>query len=139
MTFSDFFDRLGNLDWLAVVVGAIVFIVLGAVWYGPLFGKKWSAETGMPMMKMTEMPKPDKLIGAFIYSFVASAAINYFGALDDIEHSLVLALLLGVFVIGSYMYSQVVWAKMKMSVFIIDLAYTFVAIAVVSYVQGLMA
>ena len=139
MTFSDFFDRVGNLDWVAVLVGTLVVMVLGMIWYGPLFGKKWSAETGMPMMSMTKMPEPSKLLGGFISAFVLSAAVNYFGALDDIEHSMVLALLLGVFVGGSYMYSQVVWAGKKMSVFLIDIAFAFVAITIVSYVQGLLA
>ena len=139
MTFSDFFDRLGNLDWLAVVVGTLVIMVLGMLWYGPLFGKKWSAETGMPMMSMTKMPPPNQLIGGVISAFVLSAAVNYFGAVDDIEKSMVLALLLGVFVGGSYMYAQVVWAGRKMSVFLIDVAYAFVTITIVCYVQGLVA
>lgn len=139
MTFSDFFDRLGNLDWLAVVVGAVVFMVLGAIWYGPLFGKAWSKATGEPAMSMTKMPPTPQFVGGLIVAFLAAAAVNYFGALDDVEHSLVLALLLGVWVIGSFAYSHVVWEKRKLNLFLIEVAFSFVAIAVVSYVEGLMA
>jgi hypothetical protein len=37
-----------NLDvnWLAVLVAAVVTFVLGGVWYGPLFGKVWRAAEG---------------------------------------------------------------------------------------------
>jgi hypothetical protein len=137
LTFDSFFDRVGDLDWLAVVVGAIVFMVIGWIWYGPLFGKQWSAGTGMPMD--SGMPSTDKIISTFVYSFVLSAAVNYFGALDDFEHAVVSALLLGIFVIGAATYSQVVWERRKTNVWVIDTLYVFVAIAIVNYVQGLMA
>jgi hypothetical protein len=35
-----------NLNWLAVIVSAAVSMVVGAVWYGPLFGKRWMREVG---------------------------------------------------------------------------------------------
>lgn len=28
-----------DINWLAVIVSAIVSFVIGAVWYGPVFGK----------------------------------------------------------------------------------------------------
>jgi len=30
-----------NINWLAVLVAAIAYFALGALWYSPLFGKKW--------------------------------------------------------------------------------------------------
>ncbi|HLE39552.1 MAG TPA: DUF1761 domain-containing protein [Acidimicrobiia bacterium] len=137
MTFSDFFDRLGNLDWLAVLVGAIVFMVLGALWFGPLFGKQWSAGTGKP--RMSGIPQANKLVGTFAYSFVVSAGVNYFGVLDDIEHAVVSAILLGVFMIGAAAYAAVVWMDEKVGVWIINVGFWFVGIAVVNFVQGLLA
>lgn len=137
MTFDSFFDRVADLDWLGVVVGAVVFIILGMIWFGPLFGKQWTAATGQPAMD--GMPATDKLIAAFAYSFVLSAAVNYFGVIDDFEHAIVTGLLLGVFVIGSATYAAVVWDKMKNAAWMINTLYMLVAIAVVTYVQGLMA
>lgn len=29
------------MNYFAIVVGAVLSMVIGAVWYGPLFGKKW--------------------------------------------------------------------------------------------------
>ena len=138
MTFDIFFERIGDLDWLAVVVGAVVFLAVGYAWYGPLFGKQWSAGTGIPMESGT--PATGKLIAAFVYSFVLSGAVNYFGVLDgDIEHSLVTGILLGVAVIGAASYAAVVWEKQKKSVWVINTLYLFVAITIVTYIQGLMA
>ncbi len=137
MTFDSFFDRLGDLDWLAVVVGAVVFMAVGWLWYGPLFGKQWSAGTGIAMDSGT--PATDKLIAMFVYSFVLSGAVNYFGVVDDIEHALVTGILLGIFVIGSASYAAVVWEKQQQSVWMINTLFVFVAITIVTYVQGLMA
>jgi len=35
-----------SINWLAVVVATLSTFVLGAVWYGPLFGKAWMGENG---------------------------------------------------------------------------------------------
>jgi hypothetical protein len=44
MELGDFAD----LNWLAVLVGAVAYWLLGALWYSPvLFGKKWGAITGI--------------------------------------------------------------------------------------------
>jgi hypothetical protein len=36
-----------HINLLAVAVAAIAGFPLGALWYGPLFGKAWMAETGI--------------------------------------------------------------------------------------------
>ncbi|HEY0751220.1 MAG TPA: DUF1761 domain-containing protein [Chitinophagaceae bacterium] len=30
-----------EINWLAVLVAAIAYFAIGAIWYAPLFGKKW--------------------------------------------------------------------------------------------------
>jgi hypothetical protein len=56
------FDVLGELNWLAVIVAALAYFVLGALWYAPpVMGKTWMAAGGM------EMPSDDQRPGAGIY------------------------------------------------------------------------
>ena len=136
MSFSDFFDRLGDLDYLAVLVGAIVFMVVGYIWYGPLFGRQWSAASGQPME--SGMPATDKLIAMFVSMFVFSAAINYLGVTDNFDHAIVAGLVLGVFVIGAAAYTDVIWAGKNRATWMIDTVYLLVAITLVYYVQGLI-
>ncbi|RIV80476.1 DUF1761 domain-containing protein [Aurantiacibacter xanthus] len=38
---------MGNINLLAVLVGTAVFWLLGAVWYGPLFGRAWRRMNGI--------------------------------------------------------------------------------------------
>lgn len=37
---------MGEVNLLAVLAGAGAFFALGALWYGPLFGKAWKREAG---------------------------------------------------------------------------------------------
>lgn len=43
-----------TINWLAVIAATLVGFVLGFIWYGPLFGKAWMAETGMTEEKAKE-------------------------------------------------------------------------------------
>lgn len=35
-----------TLNWLAIIVATISTFVIGALWYGPIFGKVWMQENG---------------------------------------------------------------------------------------------
>lgn len=43
---------MGDINMLAVVIAAIAFFMVGALWYGALFGKPWQREAGI-----TEAPQ----------------------------------------------------------------------------------
>ena len=138
MTFSDFFDALGDFDYVAIIVGTLAIMVLGWLWYGPFFGKAWSKASGQPMQ--SGMPATPKLVATAIYSFVFNVGLAYTTVgPDDIEHALVAAgLVIGVLLIGSMMYAGVVWGTYKPNAFYIDLLYVFVAAALATWVQGLI-
>ena len=36
-----FEQALNNIPWLQVIVAAIAYFALGAIWYGPVFSKAW--------------------------------------------------------------------------------------------------
>ncbi len=47
---------MGQINYLAVVLGAVAFFAVGALWYGALFGKAWQKELwpeGTVMAKIT--------------------------------------------------------------------------------------
>jgi len=137
MTFSGFFDQLGNLDWLAIVLGLVVAGVLGYVWYGPAFGKLWSAKSGVAM----QSGEPTKMVLTFAYFFVFNIGLQYLGFVypdATIEHALVAGLVLAVLAIAPALYSAVIWAKKSPTVFLIDVGFWFVATAVCVFAQSLV-
>ncbi len=38
---------LSTINWLAVVLAALIPFATGALWFGPLFGKAWMSASGM--------------------------------------------------------------------------------------------
>ncbi|MBT3253470.1 MAG: DUF1761 domain-containing protein [Candidatus Marinimicrobia bacterium] len=41
-----------DVNWIAIAVLVIANMALGAIWYGPLFGKPWMEATGIKMDDM---------------------------------------------------------------------------------------
>ncbi|MBI4127451.1 MAG: DUF1761 domain-containing protein [Parcubacteria group bacterium] len=66
------------INYLAVVVAAIVNMVLGAIWYSPaVAGKAWMAATGKSSM---DVKKGSDGVAYFV-SFIAALVLGYFLAL----------------------------------------------------------
>ena len=138
MTFSDFFDHLGDIGWGGVIVATIALGVLGWLWYGPLFGKAWASATGQAAT--TGMPPAGKMVASLLTFFVFNVGLAYTFILDDIEHALVFGgLVVGVLLIGSMAYGSVTWEGRKVGAWLIDLGFLFLAASIGIYVQGLMA
>ncbi len=58
-----------GINFLAVLVAAIVYFFIGFVWYSLLFGEVWRKETGVPA-DTTAKPKPGALAGQFASTFL---------------------------------------------------------------------
>jgi hypothetical protein len=95
------FDLLGEVDWLAVILAALAYFVIGAVWYAPpVMGKTWMAAGGIPDMRGSgEGPGPAiyavPLVGSLL-SAIALGMIALATATDSVGEGLVLGLVVGI-------------------------------------------
>ena len=64
----------------AVLVAALASYLLGAIWYGPIFGNAWKKLTGIPEMKPTPSAMILGFAGSFLMSFVLAHALVFAGA-----------------------------------------------------------
>jgi hypothetical protein len=66
-------------NWLGIVLAAVASMVVGYIWYGPLFGKAWMKLTGLKEMgDKSQMPKNYTIM--FIGSLVTAYVLTVFGA-----------------------------------------------------------
>jgi hypothetical protein len=60
-----------TINYWAIIVGAVAAMVVGSIWYGPLFGKAWTriiGATDMDLQKRKEMQK--KAMPLYLVQFV---------------------------------------------------------------------
>lgn len=67
-----------TVNYLAILVGAILSMVIGAIWYGPLFGKKWMEIIGVS----TQDPEANKKMQkAYMPMYVVQFVLTLFQVL----------------------------------------------------------
>jgi uncharacterized protein DUF1761 len=94
------FDALDDLNWLAVIVAALVYFVLGAIWYAPpVLGTAWMRSMGMDPTADRPSPGPEFFIVPFLAQLVEAIAMWMLAAAtltDTLGEGLVLGLVVGV-------------------------------------------
>ena len=94
------FDVLGQLNWLAVFVGAVIYFVLGALWYSPmLFGRPWQRSIGWDPERTPPEMNPASYIVPFLAYVVMAIAVGMLAkatGTDDLTEGLILGLVVGV-------------------------------------------
>ena len=77
------------VNYLAILVTAIVAMVIGSLWYGPLFGKLWIKLMGFSDKQVKEMQKQKKkmmwsYLGMFVGSLLTAYVLSYFIGLTGV-------------------------------------------------------
>jgi uncharacterized membrane protein len=71
------FDALSDLNWLAVLVAALAYFAIGALWYAPpVFGKMWMAAGGMAMPEAGTRPSPAIYLTPLAGSVLSAIALG---------------------------------------------------------------
>lgn len=90
---------LGQVDWIAVLVAAVVYFVIGAAWFAPAtFGRRWMASIGWDESRPRPEMSPVSYVGPALFYLVASIATAFLAAATDsdtLEEGIVLGLVVG--------------------------------------------
>jgi hypothetical protein len=71
------FDALNDLNWLAVIVAALAYFAVGAVWYAPpVFGNMWMGAGGTTREQADEGPGPAVYAVPLIGSVLSAIALG---------------------------------------------------------------
>lgn len=71
------FEVLGELNWLAVVVGALIYFALGALWYAPFFlGRQWQRSIGWDPEQTPPEMKPATYAVPLVAYLVMAVAVG---------------------------------------------------------------
>ena len=74
---------MGEIDLLSVILAALAFFAVGAVWYGALFGRPWRAQLGLTDELIANGPRPGQnptwlIMGlAFLFELLISLTLGH--------------------------------------------------------------
>ncbi len=135
----DFEQVMGNINWLAVIIAALVSFVIGWLWYGPLFGKKWMELNGFTKENIQEggLSMPVILIVNYVATALAALALAMFiGAEANAGFGIFAGVMIAIFWIGTSRLNDVLYEKKPMGLFWINVGYYLVIYAIMGAVLG---
>ena len=128
-----------ELNWLAIIVGTVFSMVLGFIWYGPLFANAWMKLVGL---KKEDVEATDSMkgmvisvLGAFIASAALAVIVKWMGY--GLDKGLLAGALFSFAFIVTTIFSNDAYEKRPMSLTLINAGYRFVYFTVVGAILGI--
>jgi hypothetical protein len=134
------------VNYLAVLACAVVAMVLGFMWYGPLLGKQWRHEMGFSLDDMKNMKMSPSMayglmaVGSLIFAYVLAHMLGIsklaFGGLD-----LAMALQGGFWLwlgfVATTQFGVVLWEGKSWKLFFINTSYSLVSMLAMASIIAL--
>lgn len=93
-------DTLGDLNWLAVIVGAAIYFALGAVWFMPaVLGRPWMRAIGIDPDQPQTAPGVTFYVAPLIFYLIGAIATGMLAAAtnsDEVGEGIILGLVVGI-------------------------------------------
>jgi MFS family permease len=123
-----------SANWLPILLGALSTFVLGFIWYNPkVFGTIWMREIGLT----EEDAKKGNMPMIFGVSFIMSAIVAYAFARyphDGAMHGVVHSSIYWGFLVAPVLINNALFEQRSWTVIIINVAYWYVAMAVIAII-----
>ena len=126
-----------TVNYMHVLVAAIAAFALGALWYGPLFGKAWMKLAGITPQKMKSMkmtPMQSMGIGfilTLLSSYILAHFVKYFSA-ASIGDASQLAFWLWLGFVVPVQAGVVLWEGKQFKLFALCTLYSLVSLALMA-------
>jgi hypothetical protein len=129
-----------DINWLAVLVSAVVTFVLGGVWYGPLFERVWRAAEDRAEPLPGQQKHPAFVYGlAFVLMLIAAITLAAaIGPDPNITKSVGFGLVVGVGWVATSFGVNYLFARRSLALFAVDAGYNVVLFALMGLIIGLI-
>lgn len=131
------------INYWAVFVAAVAQMVLGSIWYGPLFGKKWQHLSGMHQADMEAAKRGGMgklyfwaFVGALVMAYVVAHFVSYFDA-TTVSSALQLAFWAWLGFIATTTLGSVLWENKSKELYLINNGYNLIGLAIMTLVLAL--
>ncbi len=124
-----------NINFMAVIIAAIANMIIGFIWYGPLFEKKWMKLSGRTKESMEKDKKDMPMVmgsmfaGAFVTASILALFVGYAGA-TTIELGAKIGFLAWLGFVATTILQDVLYEKKNKELAAINLGFNLVALVV---------
>jgi hypothetical protein len=125
---------------LATLAATLLGFVLGALWYGPLFGTRWAAAVGVTRDEIQRRTDPVRTYGTtFALGFLACYALGlYLGPSPGVTFAVTAGAVVGVFWVATSLSTNYLFEGRPLSLIIINGGYHAVRFALAGLVFALL-
>ncbi len=113
---------LNDLNWLAILVAAVAFFAVGALWYQPkVMGARWMKAAGVDPSKAS--PNPGIFVGTLIAYFLMAMVLAMIArgiGGSSFSDGLVLGLFTGVVFVGAQAWVNVTFEGRSMDLVLVN-------------------
>lgn len=125
------------VNWLAVILAAVSTFALGALWYGPLFGRPWSRASGVTEEMARESNMARTFGIAFVLTLLAAFALAMFiGPEATIGFGVFAGFMTGSFFIATAFGVVYLFEQRPLLLWAIDAGYNVVAFTLMGAIIG---
>ena len=128
-----------QISLIAALLTGVASLVLGFIWYGPLFAKAWSKEVGLSEAEMK---------GAGIGYLIAFASSTFLGGVTSFLVNMIgittvmdgaaLGLLLAAGYVATTFATNYIFAKKSIHLFLIDAGYQTILVVIAGVIAALI-
>jgi len=132
---------MGPLNWLAIVLGTVVFFAIGAIWYTGLFGKAWQREVGLSNEQLTGGRNMLAIMGAcLLLEFVVVLMLGHlFARIQPGDHAkMMMASGFGLAIMAPAVGINYLYQRKSLKLFLIDAGHFIVGMTAVGLVFVLL-
>ena len=132
--------EMTGMNWWAVIVSAIAYMVVGALWYSPaLFGNAWMKGIGRTKEQVAADFSPLNYLWTLIFSFIAAygiARICLWTSCQSVWDGIVIGLMAGVCFVLPTMGVNDLFEARKRSLTVMNILFHLVAFVVIGVIIG---
>ena len=131
---------MAGVSLLATLVATILGFGLGALWYGPLFGKQWMSAAGLTMEKLRQDFSPTRTYGGtFVLGLVASFVFGlYLGPNPGLAFSVAAGAATGICWVATSLATNYLFEGRRVSLMAINGGYHAVRFTLIGLAFGLL-
>lgn len=127
-----------NVNFLSVIIAAVATIILGTLWYGPIFGKYWIKLMGFTSKQIEEGKKKGMtghyiaaLLGSFVMVFALSMLMQAL-SVTTIGAAWALSIIIWIGFYLTLTLGGVLWEGKSLQLYVFNNLYNLVQLLVVS-------